>query len=56
MNLLRLMDIVFIDKIGHLLTETLSAMKIILRRVQNNSNIFMGGAAIISTLDQTQLN
>ena len=54
-NLLRAMDILFIDEIGQLPAETLSTIEIILRRIRNHSNVFMGGIIIISTLDHTQL-
>ena len=44
------MDILFIDEIGQLP----AAIEIILRRIQNHSNVFMGGVIRISTLDHTQ--
>ena len=55
MNLIKVMDILFIDEIGQLPAEALSTIEIILRRIRNNSNVFMGGVVIISTLDHTQL-
>ena len=49
------MDILFVDEIGQLPAEALSAIEIILRRICNNSNVLMAGVVIISTLDHTQL-
>ena len=49
------MNIFFIDKIYQLPAETLSTIEIILRRMHNNSNVFMGDIIFISTLDHTQL-
>ena len=54
MNLLTTLDVLFIDKIGQLSAEILSTIEIILQRIRNNSNTFMGGVIIISTLDHTQ--
>ena len=55
MNLLTTLDVLFIDEIGQLSAEILSTIEIILRRIRNNSNTFVGGVIIISTLDHTQL-
>ena len=55
MNLIKVIDILFIDKIGQLPTEALLTIEIVLRRIRNNSNVFMGGVVIISILDHTQL-
>ena len=54
LNLLRKIDVLFIDEIGQLSSELLAVIEIILRRIRDN-NIFMGGAIIISTIDHTQL-
>ena len=54
-NLLRVVDVLFIDEIGQLPAEIFSTIEIILRRVRNHSNVFLGGAIIISTMDHTQL-
>ena len=53
-NLLRMLDILFFDEIGQLPAEIFAAIEIILRRVRD-SNEFMGGVIIISTMDHTQL-
>jgi hypothetical protein len=53
-NLLRILDVLFLDEIGQLPAEMLSTIDIILRRVCN-TDIFMGGVIIISTMDHTQL-
>ena len=55
MNLIKVMDIFFIDEIGQLPAEALSTVEIILRRMRNNSNMIMGFVIIISTLDHTLL-
>ena len=55
MNLLRVIDVLLVDEIGQLPAEILSAIEIILRRVRDHSNVFMGGVIIISTMDHTQL-
>ena len=54
LNLLRALDVIFLDEIGPLSTEMLSVLDIILRKTRD-SNIFMGGILIISTIDHTQL-
>lgn len=54
LNLLRSLDVLFIDEIGQLPAEVLSAIEITLRRVRD-SKVFMGGVLIISTMDHTQL-
>ena len=53
-NLLRMIDILFIDEIGQLPAELLAVLDIILRRLRD-TNIFMGGVIIICTIDHTQL-
>ena len=54
LNLLRMLDVLFFDEIGQLPAEIFAAIEIILRRVPD-SNEFMGGVIIISTMDHTQL-
>ena len=54
MNLVRSLDCLFLDEIGQLSSEMLAVIDIILRRVKD-TNIFMGGVLIISTIDHTQL-
>ena len=54
LNLLRIIDVLFFDEIGQLPAEIFAAIEIILRRVRD-SNEFMGGVIIISTMDHTQL-
>ena len=54
LNLLRALDVIFLDEIGQLSAEMLSVLDIILRKTRD-SNIFMGGILIISTMDHTQL-
>ena len=54
LNLLRMLDILFFDEIGQLPAEIFATIEIILRRVRD-SNEFMGGVIIISTMDHTQL-
>ena len=54
LNLLRMLDILFFDEIGQLPAEIFAAIEIILPRVRD-SNEFMGGVIIISTMDHTQL-
>ena len=49
-----MLDILFFDEIGQLPAEIFAAIEIILRRVRD-SNEFMGGVIIISTMDHTQL-
>ena len=53
-NVLRILDVLFLDEIGQLPAEMLSTIDIILRRARN-TDIFMGGVIIISTMDHTQL-
>ena len=48
------MDILLIDEIGQLSAELFSAIEIIFRRMRN-TNIFMRGVVVISTMDHTQL-
>jgi len=54
LNLLRMLDMLFIDEIGQLSSELLAVLDIILRRLRD-TNIFMGGVVIICTMDHTQL-
>ena len=49
-----MLDILFFDEIGQLPAEIFAAIEIILLRVRD-SNKFMGGVIIISTIDNTQL-
>ena len=53
-NTLLILDVLFLDEIGQLPVEVLSTLDIILQRVRN-TDIFMGGVIIISTMDHTQL-
>ena len=53
-NLLRTIDVMFLDEIGQVSSELLSVLDIIFRRVRGNS-IFMGGVLVFSTIDHTQL-
>ena len=53
-NVLRILDILFIDEIGQLPAELLSSIEIIFRRIHEN-DIFMDGVVIIITIDHTQL-
>ena len=53
-NMLLILDVLFLDEIGQLPVEVLSTLDIILQRVRN-TDIFMGGVIIISTMDHTQL-
>ena len=53
-NMLLILDVLFLDEIGQLPAEMLSTLDIILQRVLN-TDIFMVGVIIISTMDHTQL-
>ena len=53
-NMLLILDVLFLDEISQLPSEMLSTLSIILRRVRN-TDIFIGGVIIISTMDHTQL-
>ncbi len=53
-NLLLILDILYVDEIGQLSAETLSILDIIMRRLRG-VNIFMGGLIIICTMDHLQL-
>ena len=54
LNVLRLLNILFVDEIGQVSAELLSVLDIILGRIRD-SNIFMGGLLIITMMDHTQL-
>jgi hypothetical protein len=54
LNLLRVLDCLFLDEIGQLSSELLAVLDIIFRRVKD-TNIFLGGVIIIGTIDHTQL-
>ena len=54
MNILRTLDILFVDEIGQLPAELLSVIDIILRRIRDSQVVF-GGVLIIGTMDHTQL-
>ena len=53
-NILRTMDILFIDEIGQVSSQLLSTLDILLRQVRD-TNIFFGGILIVATLDHRQL-
>ena len=53
-NVLKCLDVLFIDEIGQVPAELLSTIDIILRRVRNSQIVF-GGVLIIGTMDHTQL-
>ena len=53
-NMLLIFDVLFLDEIGQLPAKMLSTLVIILQRARN-TDIFMGGVIIISTMDHTQL-
>ena len=53
-NILRCLDILFIDEVGQVSAELLSTYDMILRRIRNTQIVF-GGVLIIGTLDHTQL-
>ena len=54
LNILRCLDVLFIDEIGQVSAELLSTIDMILRRIRN-SHIVFGGVLIIGTMDHTQL-
>jgi hypothetical protein len=54
LNILRTLDILFIDEIGQVPAELLSVIDIILRRVRESQVVF-GGVHIVGTMDHTQL-
>ena len=54
LNIIQVLDILFIDEIGQVSAEILSVIDIILRRLRNSQNVF-GGILIIGTMDHTQL-
>ena len=53
-NILKCLDILFIDEIGQVPAELLSVIDIILRRIRNSQIVF-GGVLVIGTMDHTQL-
>ena len=53
-NLLKILDVLFFDKIGQLHAELFSAIEIMLRRARQ-STVFMGEVIIISAICHTQL-
>ena len=54
LNILKMVDVLFLDEVGQISSEMLSCLDMILRRVRNN-NIFLGGILFICTLDHKQL-
>ena len=50
LNVLKMVDVLFLDEVGQISCEMLSCLDMILRRVRNN-NIFLGGILFICTLD-----
>jgi hypothetical protein len=53
-EVLRTVNVLFIDEIGQVSAELLSTLDILLRKIRN-SNIFFGGLLIIASLDHRQL-
>ncbi len=54
LNILKMVDILFLDEIGQISCEMISSLDIVLRRIRNN-NIFLGGLLFICTMDHKQL-
>ena len=54
LNILKMVDIIFLDEIGQVSAEVLSSLDLILRKIRDN-NIFLGGVLFICTLDHAQL-
>ena len=54
LNILKMVDVLFLDEVGQISSEMLSCLDMILRRVRSN-NIFLGGILFICTLDHKQL-
>ena len=54
LNVLRLLNILFVDEISQVSAELPSVLDIILRRIRD-INIFMGGLLMIATMDHAQL-
>ena len=53
-NILRILDVLFIDEIGQVQAELLSVIDIVLRRIRDSQVVF-GGLLLIATMDHTQL-
>merc|ERR1712127_393057 len=53
-EVLRTVNVLFIDEIGQVSAELLSTLDILLRKIRNG-NIFFGGLLIIASLDHRQL-
>ena len=54
LNIIRAIDVLFIDEIGQVPAELLSTIDMIIRRIRE-SDIIFGGVLIIGTMDHTQL-
>ena len=54
LQILKQINVLFVDEIGQISSEMLSTLDIILRRIRN-SNIYLGGLLFICTLDHKQL-
>jgi DNA replication protein DnaC len=52
--ILQTIDVLFVDELGQLPAQLMSVLDIILRRIRN-SNQYMGGVLLISTMDPQQL-
>jgi hypothetical protein len=53
-QVLKVLNVLFIDELGQISAELLSTLDIILRKIRNN-NIFFGGLLIIASMDHRQL-
>ena len=53
LNMLKMIDIIFLDEVGQVSCELMTCLDLILRRIRNN-NIFLGGLLFICTLDHKQ--
>ena len=54
LNILKMVDVLFVDEIGQVSSEMITCLDMILRRIKKN-NIFLGGVLFICTLDHKQL-
>ena len=54
LNILKMIDFIFLDEVGQISSEMMTCLDIILWRIRNN-NIFLGGVLFICTMDHKQL-